>query len=80
MYLENRQIILETRKESKGMTSFKTVDGSYLPVIERSLLYIRRAITLPDDVDQAAVTSRSVGDVVEIDLPKLCWMDEQSED
>ena len=80
VYIENREVIVETRKDTKETLLFKTVNELPISVLERSILYIRRSIAIPADVDQFAITCNSIGDNVDIDLPKLCWMAEQSED
>jgi hypothetical protein len=80
VYLEGLDLIIETRNDSKGLTSSQTVDGKYIPIIERSTLFIRRAIHVPGAVNLNAISSRFLEDNVFVDFPKLCWMDVESED
>jgi HSP20 family molecular chaperone IbpA len=70
VYLEDDAVVIETRNDSKGKSSLKTLECGDIPAKDRSILYIRRAITLPQDVEPSSISTQSIDDTVVIEMAK----------
>lgn len=71
VYLEEGSLVIETRKEAKDKISFQTLDWGDIPVKERSILYVRHAILLPANADPSSVKTQSIGEAINVEVPKL---------
>jgi HSP20 family molecular chaperone IbpA len=70
VYLEDDTLVIETRNDSKGKSSWKTSQCGDIPAKDRSILYIRRAINLPQDVDSSSISTESIDNTVIIEMAK----------
>ena len=70
LYVENNHIIIEATKDSKDRNIFKT-SGILDPITQRTSLFLRRTIEVPEDGDVNRITSSIIGDTIMITIPKL---------
>lgn len=70
IFIQNHQIIFETKSDSTDDKAFKSDLDTTINVIQRSSLYLRRTIDIPKNVNEDSITAKIAGDIVTIKMPK----------
>jgi HSP20 family molecular chaperone IbpA len=70
LLIQDHHIIFETKSDSKDDKSFLTSKDTLISVNQRSSLYLRQTIEIPNNVDEEAIVAKILADTVTITLPK----------
>jgi HSP20 family molecular chaperone IbpA len=70
LFLQDHQLIFETKSESTDQKSFTTDKETPIPVRQRSSLFLRQTIDIPRNVDEDSLVASVAGNMIMITLPK----------
>ena len=70
LFLQDHQLIFETKSESTYHKSFTTDKETSIPVHQRSSLFLRQTIEIPKNVDEDSLLAKVSGNMITITLPK----------
>jgi HSP20 family molecular chaperone IbpA len=70
LFLQDHQLIFETKSESKDQKAFTTDKETSIPVHQRSSLFLRQTIDIPRNVDEDSLVAKVSGNMITITLPK----------